>query len=166
MKTFLASLFPAVFLAAFAAAQSNSSAYGKNSSPMTIASGCPWLTTGSAARALGGEVTATIAATDFTEGSCRFLRQDEPTHSLEIVVGKSVAAQCPTTGTKLVGIGNEAVRCRISLAHSESADVISGRVRELRFSLVLRGQGRGAKPADVQDDTLEQLAEQVAGNLF
>jgi hypothetical protein len=85
---------------------------------------------------------------------------------LEIVVGKDMGAACPVDSPKLVGIGNEATRCRIPAAHGNTAEMLSSRVRDLHFSIVLREQKRSAKSADTQDDALEQLGEQVAGNLF
>jgi hypothetical protein len=46
--------------------------------------------------------------------------------------------------------------------------MVSSRVRDLHFTVTLttREQKSQAKPADLQDDALEQIAEQVAGNLY
>jgi hypothetical protein len=127
---------------------------------------CPWLTAGSAAHALGGDVSVTVTVSNGNQGSCRFSRQDGSADALEIMVAKGVAAACPADSPKLVGIGNEATRCRIPATHGETAEMLSSRVRDLHFYIVLREQKRSAKPADTQDDALEQLGEQVAGNLF
>lgn len=127
---------------------------------------CPWLTAGSAAHALGGDVSVTVTVSNGNEGSCRFSRQDGSANALEIVVAKNVAATCPAGSPKLIGIGNEATRCRIPGTRGDTAEMLSSRVRDLHFSIVLREQKRSAKPGDTQDDALEQLGEQVAGNLF
>jgi hypothetical protein len=87
--------------------------------------------------------------------------------TLEIVVGASGTSACPADSTKLVGIGNEAVRCRPSAAHGEMAEMVSGRVRNQYFSLTLRLRKHGGNSAEEPgSDPLEQIAEQVAGNLF
>jgi hypothetical protein len=127
---------------------------------------CPWLTSGSAARVLGGEVSVTVTVSSGDGGSCRFSRRDGSANGLEILVGKNVAGACPADSPKLAGIGNEATRCRIAAARGEAAEMLSSRVRDLHFSIVLREQKRSAKPADMRDDALEQTGEQVAGNLF
>lgn len=131
--------------------------------PTSVA--CPWLTAGSAARVLGGDVSVTAEASN-TEGACHFVRTDGTTNSLEIVVGMNSPAPCPAGSVKLVGIGNEATRCRIAASRGDTAEMISSRVRETHFAVILRVQKRTTKPSDPQNDALEQLGEQVAGNLF
>lgn len=125
--------------------------------------GCPWLTAGSAAKILSGDVDVTVTGSNAEEGTCRFSRRDAAMDSLEIVVGKNASPTCPPESLKLVGIGNEAARCKVS---GEMAKMLSGRVRDLHFTLILRGGSNEVKSSDPQDDALEQLAEQVAGNLF
>jgi cell division protein ZapA (FtsZ GTPase activity inhibitor) len=46
--------------------------------------------------------------------------------------------------------------------------MVSGRVRDLHFTVTLTssGQKSAVKLPDVQEDALEQIAEQIAGNLF
>lgn len=127
---------------------------------------CPWLTNGSAARALGADVAMTAAVSSPDEGSCRFTRRDEPMHSLEIIVGKNGIPACPSGSLSLTGIGNRAARCRMPAPHGDPEQMLSGRVRDLDFALILRGQKPPAKASDAWDDALEQLGEQVAGNLF
>lgn len=127
---------------------------------------CPWLTNGSAARALGADVALTAAVSSPEAGSCRFTRRDQPMHSLEIIVGKSGIPACPSGGLSLVGIGNQAARCRMPASHGDPEQMLSGRVRDLDFALILRGQKPPAKASDARDDALEQLGEEVAGNLF
>jgi hypothetical protein len=46
--------------------------------------------------------------------------------------------------------------------------MVSGRVRELHFTVTLTssGQKNPVKVSDVQEDVLQQIAEQIAGNLY
>ena len=124
---------------------------------------CPWLSQGSAARALGGDVSTKVSVSDTGEGSCRFLREQRSPDALKILVSKNALASCPTESTKLQGIGNQAVRCRV-----KGLEMVSGRVRDLHFTVTLtsREQKSPVKLPDVQEDALEQIAEQIAGNLF
>jgi hypothetical protein len=124
---------------------------------------CPWLTQGSASRALGGDVSTKVSVSDKGEGSCRFLREQRSPDALKILVSKNALASCPAQSTELKGIGNQAAMCRV-----KGLEMVSGRVRDLHFTVTLtsRGQRTPAKLPDVQEDALEQIAEQVAGNLF
>ena len=77
---------------------------------------CPWLTQGSAAAMLGGDVSAVIKLTQPREGSCIFsLHQWAAMYSLEVVVESTQRTTCPPTSPNLPGIGNEAVACRLQL---------------------------------------------------
>jgi hypothetical protein len=129
---------------------------------------CPWLTQGSASRALGGDVSTKVSVSDTGEGSCRFLREQRSPDSLMILVSKDALTSCPTESTKLKGIGNQAARCRAPGSHSKGVEMVSGRVRDLHFTVTLtsRGQKSPVKLPDVQEDALEQIAEQIAGNLY
>jgi hypothetical protein len=144
--------------------------YGKpsapqNGSPARLQTACPWLTQGSASGLLGGDVSIKVDVSDTGEGSCKFLR---PHDSLEILVSKAALASCPKGSIALKGIGNQAARCEASGSHSGGVDMISGRVRDLHFTVTrtAHGQKRPVKLPDAQQDALEQIAEQVAGNLF
>jgi hypothetical protein len=130
--------------------------------------GCPWLTSGSAAHTLGGEVSVTAKVTNTGEGSCSFSRQQSPPDSLEVLVSRATLAVCPADSTGLKGIGNEALTCRLNGSRNEAVEMISSRVRDLHFTVTLTARGRKTttKPADPHDDALEQIAEQVAGNLY
>ena len=123
------------------------------SSPAT----CPWLTQGSASRLLGGEVSIKVNLSS-TGGFCTFLLP--PRDSLRILVSKAALASCPQGSTQLKGIGNQAASCRTPGSRRGShADMISGRVRDLYFTVTVN------MPA-APEDALEQIAEQIAGNLF
>jgi hypothetical protein len=164
----------AVAVVAVASAAGSASAqaqYGAQAAPQGpakahTAASCPWLTEGSAAHALGGDVVVTVTPASKDAGSCRFVKQPEGKETLEILVGGAIAHTCPADSLQLKGIGNEASRCRV--AGSRDAEMVEGRVRELSFTVVLRsGAQKGAgKPDDPRDDALEQIAEQVAGNLY
>jgi hypothetical protein len=129
---------------------------------------CPWLTQGSAAAMLGGDVSAVIKLTPPEQGSCAFtLQQGVTTYVLEVVVESTPRTTCPPASAKLPGIGNEAVACRLQRALNEFVDVVSSRVRTLYFtvSLTVRGTTLPPTPLDKQRDIVERAAEQVAGNL-
>jgi len=129
---------------------------------------CPWLTQGSAAAMLGGDVTAVIKLTPPEQGSCAFsLQQGAATYSLEVVVESTPRSTCPSASPKLPGIGNEALSCRLQRSPNEAAEVISSRVRTLYFTVSLTIQGTASPliPLATQKDIVERSAEQVAGNL-
>jgi hypothetical protein len=129
---------------------------------------CPWLTQGSAAAMLGGDVSAVIKLTPPEQGSCAFtLQQEATTYVLEVVIESTPRTTCPPASAKLPGIGNEAVACRLQRSPNEFVDVVSSRVRTLYFtvSLTLRGTTLSPTPLDKQREIVEQAAEQVAGNL-
>jgi hypothetical protein len=132
---------------------------------------CPWLTQGSAAAMLGGDVSAIIKLTLSApeQGSCAFsLHQGAAaTYSLEVVVESTPRTTCPPASPKLLGIGNEAVACRIQRSPNEAVEVVSSRVRTLYFTIGLTTQGtpNPSIPLGKQKDIVERAAEQVAGNL-
>ena len=150
-----------------ARAQDYSHADAKPAPATESRSVCPWLTQGSAANALGGDVSATIAVSNSGEGFCRFSRPQAPHNSLEILVGKGLSA-CPAGSPVVRAIGNEATRCRLSGPKGQLAEMMSSRVRDLHFTvtLTLTAQKTLVKSPDPQEDQLEQIAEQVAGNLY
>jgi hypothetical protein len=161
-------------LTSAATAQSSQSGYGQKSTgsqasprpgPQTV---CPWFTEGSAAKVLGGGVSVTASVPNTGEGSCKFVRQQGPPNSLQILISKTNLPPCPAGSVKLTGIGNEAAECRLPASHGEVSKMVSSRVRELHFSVTLtdHGQKTPAKSMDEEDDVLAQIAEQVAGNLY
>ena len=129
-------------------------------SPAVQPVACPWLTQGTAAKALGGDVSVSVKLGSANEGVCQFSRVDRPKEFLKVEVSKGVLAGCGAGSTALKGIGNEAMRCMLP-----AGETISGRVRELNFTLTLAGHEKSG-PADSHDDALEPIAELVAGNLF
>jgi hypothetical protein len=130
---------------------------------------CPWLTQGTAAAMLGGDVSAVIKLTPPGEGSCVFsLQQGAAMYSLEVIVESTPRTTCPPASPKLPGIGNEAVACRLQRSPNETVDMVSSRVRTLYFTVSLKIQGAANPgiPLNKQRDIVERAAEQVAGNLF
>lgn len=129
---------------------------------------CPWLTAGSAVRALGGDVSVSVSATNNNDGSCKFLKLQDSRDSLQIQVGKDSLTGCPGEHTKLVGIGNEAAECKLPGPRGETIDMVSSRVRNVHFNVTLTifGQRVPAKPPNEPEVSLEQIAEQIAGNLY
>lgn len=159
-------------LASVATAQSSQSGYGQKSTQASSQTSshtvCPWFTEGSAAKVLGGGVSVTVSASNTGEGSCKFVRQQSPLNSLEILVSKTGLPSCPDGSIKLTGIGNEAAECRLPASHGEVSKMVSSRVRELHFTVTLtdHAQKIPAKSTDEDDDVLAQVAEQLAGNLY
>lgn len=136
---------------------------------------CPWLTIGSAATVLGGDVILTAHVEGNFAGSCRFTRQaGETTQSIEVLVGKIDTHTCQQGSTKLKALGNEAVQCRRMISSRAKADTIAGRVRDVYFVVTMtnvpeatREQPADAHPSDSYGASmLERVAEQVAGNLY
>lgn len=129
--------------------------------------GCPWLTAGTATRALGGDVSATVTMSNSLEGACRFSAESGSADYLEIQVSKAVLPACPARSIDLKGIGNQATRCVPPGSHGHDIEMISSRVRDLNFTVTLASHGQKNSPkAEVQNDALEQIAEQVAGSLY
>ncbi len=129
---------------------------------------CPWLTQGSAAALLGGNVSAVIKLSPAGEGSCVFsLEQGGTTYSLEVIVGSTLRTTCPPASPKVPGMGNEAVSCRLQRSLNETVEVVSSRVRAVYFStnLTIQGTTKPGIPLNQQRDIVERAAEQVAGNL-
>jgi hypothetical protein len=128
---------------------------------------CPWLTQGTAAKALGGDVSVSAQMANTVEGSCRFLRNNS-SDSLKVLVSKANDSRCLTASSKLRGIGNEASRCKVSGSRGEEVEMINSRVRDLYFTVTRssRREKTSAKTTDLRDDPLEQVAETIAGNLY
>lgn len=141
---------------------------------LSAATNCPWLTKGSAATALGGSVSVTVQVSDSGEGSCTFTREEATSKdnfkdALKISVQKALPQpSCPAGSPKLTTIGNEAVTCTLRRQPEESMEMIVSRVRDLHFtvSITTHKQGAQAPNQNQPADALEQVAEQVAGNLF
>jgi len=134
----------------------------------TATANCPWLTKGSAETALGGTVTATAQVSESGQGFCTFSREDNPKDTLKIIVQKTALPECPAGSLKLKGIGNEAVMCTVQRSPQESVDMIVSRVRDLHFTVTMTAHKKPANGREVSsaDSPIEQIAEQVAGNLF
>ena len=129
--------------------------------------GCPWLTEGSAAHTLGGDISAIVKVAE-GQGTCTFTRKQTPMDLLEISVSKAALHSCPSGSASLRGIGNEALTCRHGGAHGDMVEMVSSRVRDQNFTVTLttRSQKNAGKADDPQNDALEQVAEQIAGSLY
>jgi hypothetical protein len=137
-------------------------------SPAPLPAACPWVTQGSAARALGAEVSVALNLIASGEGSCTFSRMQQSDAFLKVEVSKAALSSCGAGSTKLKGVGNEAMRCALPGSGDQGGEMISGRVRDLHFVITFEPQGKKspANSADAQEDILQLIAEQVAGNLF
>lgn len=131
-------------------------------------SGCPWLTQGTVATLLGGEVTANIHAANADAGSCRFsLHHGAMEYELEVTVASAAGATCPAGSPKVTGVGSEAFSCAAKRASWETTDMISGRVRTTYFVIRLTGKGASNPLApEKRSEIVERAAEAVSGNLF
>jgi hypothetical protein len=136
---------------------------------------CPWFTTGSAVKILGGDVTLVAHASGNWDGSCRFSRgSGEAAQSIDILIGKLDTHPCPPGSAKVPALGNEAVQCGRSKANGEEANTIAGRVRDAYFVVTMTNvpDATRREPADARlsgpygASALLKVAEQVAGNLF
>jgi hypothetical protein len=136
---------------------------------------CPWFTTGSAARALGGAVTMVAHASGNWDGSCKFEHRSEKiTQTIAIQVSNTDSHPCPAGSRSLKALGNEAVQCSRANARGHEADTIAGRVRDVYFVVTMtnvsgavREPSAHAHPSDpFESCPLERVSEQVAGNLF
>jgi hypothetical protein len=88
--------------------------------------------------------------------------------SLGVVVEGTPQTACPPGSQKVLGIGNEAVACRLQRSPNDAVEMVSSRVRRLYFTVSLKIQGAAnlGIPLNKQRDIVERAAEQVAGNLF
>jgi hypothetical protein len=135
---------------------------------------CPWLTSGAAAKLLGGDVAVAAHVEGSSVGACRSARNSgESSASIEVVVGPADTHPCPQDSVKLKSMGNEAVQCRRTTSPSQRPDMIAGRIRSIYFAVTLTGVPDAAlhEPDDphLSDaygaSALERVAEQVVGNL-
>jgi hypothetical protein len=136
---------------------------------------CPWFTTGSAVRVLGGDVTLATHASGNWDGSCKF---EHPSgkimQTIEILVSKTDSHPCQTESTSLKALGNESVQCSRTTAQGDQSDSIAGRVRDAYFVVTMtnvpgavREPVTKTRPSDqFEACPLERVAEQVTGNLF
>jgi hypothetical protein len=129
---------------------------------------CPWLTLGTAAKMLGGDVSVVLNVSDSGEGSCKFSREQGPTGVLEIVVTKAGLPGCPANSVALPGIGNEANICRRAGPHGEVVQMVSSRVRDQHFVVTItsREHEKAARRPEPQDEPIARVSEEVAGSLF
>ena len=136
--------------------------------PASTVTACPWLTEGSAAAALGGSVKVILKVIDSTQGTCTFTKKDAPQAEIKIVVGSTNVPACPAGSPQLPGIGTKANRCRPSPPEDPKTEMISAKVRALNMAVTFSSSrsisttGLDYRPAI----TIDQIAEQVAGNLF
>jgi hypothetical protein len=120
----------------------------------SVAATCPWVTEGSAAKVLGGEVHVIMSVANANQGTCTFVKTGRPQEQLKVLVGAEKIPSCPAGSAKVIGVGDQASRCRLP----HSAEMISGNVRAVDMAVTLSG----SQP----EDAIQQIAEQVAGNLF
>lgn len=107
------------------------------------------------------------------EGSCEFLRTavDYDNRAaagealvLRITVNRQLPREC-ATGEPLKGIGQDALFCAED-AYGKHQQIIRGRVRDTYFILALTSNETKSSNKAALRRTLEQAAEEVAGNMF
>ncbi len=136
---------------------------------------CPWLSTGTAANLLGGDITVSSHVEGTWAGSCRFMRLISPAaSSIEVLVGPKDTHPCPQGNLKLPALGNGAVQCTHTVSPSQPSSIIAGRIRDVYFVITMTGIP-GAMTPEPSDprladafaaSPLERVAEQVVGNLY
>lgn len=96
------------------------------------------------------------------------MRQQEPFYTLEVAVSKAALPTCPPESLQLKGVGNQAALCKFPAAHGPAGELISGRVRDQYFTVTIdfAKQKSQSQSIEMREDLTEQIAEQVAGNLF
>ena len=154
-----------VFFAASLSAQNYPATPSKGTPPVPPSNSeaaCPWLTEGSAANALGGKVRVILSLASFTQGTCTFVKMEDPQDQLKVFVGAGNVPSCPAGSAPVVGVGVQASRCRLPLRNQGLTQMISSRVREINLAVAVST----SKSGDPADGAIEQIAEQVAGNLF
>lgn len=150
-------LFTAVFLTVSLSAQNYPTKKPPSPPSSSPTPTCPWVTEGSAAKVLGGPVHAILNVASPTQGTCTFVKTARPQEQLKILVGAGNIPSCPAGSAKVIGVGDQASRCHLP----HSAQMISGRVRTVDMAITL-----SSSSANQSEDAIEQIAEQVAGNLF
>jgi hypothetical protein len=129
---------------------------------------CPWLTEGTAGATLGAPVTTTVTLhgdPSRPDGTCTFTAPQGSVLEVAVITTTPFEPVCPAHSLKLPAIGNEATFCRADRRY-----VLTSRVRDLFFRTTLSTQPGGPQPDPKQQEAnqqqLERVAEQVAGNLF
>ncbi len=133
---------------------------------------CPWLTQGTAAALLGEDVQVHIHVSA-GEGDCEFVPRagGDPSGAvpstgklMTIVVSHQSSKEC-ATGERLAGIGEDSIFCEADVEGSHR-ETIRGRVRSKYFLLMVTSRKTSASDNASLRHSLEQVAEEVAGNLF
>ena len=134
---------------------------------------CPWLSAGTAATALRGDVNVTASVASATEGSCHFSRQGNGGQSIDILVGKSHTHACPSGSTVAPSLGSEAVQCHAARGQGLAAETIDGRIRDIYFVVTMTSDSAATKrdvsPHPTEQDlppAIERVAEMVVGSLY
>ncbi len=137
---------------------------------------CPWLTSGTAAAALGGPVELNLHLESTSQGTCRFTRgSGMEEESIEVAISKVKPPSCPVGGAKLAGFGNEAVECESTNSSAFAVNAIAGRLRDVYFSVrITTPRAKSPIPPandepgnpDIVPSILQRVTEQVVGNLY
>lgn len=137
---------------------------------------CPWLNAATAAGALKGSVTFTVARSgeDQQDATCEFTHQEGSVlTSLRIEVDTmkepsrefaSYRAKCERDATPLRALGNEALVCSLRRKNQFSEQVVS-RVREHALIVTMSSNMGSPEGGELREKT-QKIAEQVAGFLF
>lgn len=137
------------------------------------AENCPWLNAATAEGVLGVPVTMLVTHPNATAVSCDFsrsgtgasLRIDVTTPEDAAAAFAKAAAKCGTEKRKLIGVGNEAVGCTLPESSSTVEHVV-GRVRGRIFVLHWTRMSNTPQSSEAPVDTIQGVAEAVAGSMF
>lgn len=128
---------------------------------------CPWLTVGTAEALLGETATVSVHGSSH-QGDCEFHLGRADSHNsegmLKILVGAQPFKEC-AAGDHLTGIGQDSMHCEMKDS-AEHVEAVRGRVRSSYFLITLRRKITSQRTEVAFRQSLEQIAEEVAGNLF
>lgn len=125
---------------------------------------CPWLTRGTAAAVLGGDVSLEFAMPSHSQGSCMFRGPQDPADTLIVTVSSVAPHACGKKSVKLVGVANWASLCMTSRSQHRFIESIDGQARNTYFTVTL--SLRRTKTWRSKEVGLKHIAEMVAGNLY
>src|SRR5579875_995071 len=105
--------------------------------PGELIAECPWLTRGTAAVVLGGDVSLAVNMRSEGTGSCLFRNKQRLSEELAITVSRTPPPGCGKKRAMLTGIANWATLCSTSRWHHRHTETVSGQARNSYFIVAL-----------------------------
>ena len=138
---------------------------------------CPWLNAATAAGAIEGPVSVSVAYLDQdnSDATCEFTHKDNHmvrTLRIEVDTMKDTShefpqylAKCGPNAQALKAIGNEAIVCSVSNKNRQNVEQVVSRVRNRVFLIDVLSTGP-ASEREADRERARKIAELVAGFLF